>query len=215
MTVPANLVGTLFKPSAAAIQLVGVENLNFASVSNGATIGGATPNVNGTVTDNYFGPGAYSLGTSSTLTSAQWVPFGALVSDVANVNTTTRPVKTSNNGSTFTGLGTFAVPKVIVIDLGQVRTFNTARYYQMFSDGKTTHAALDFSSTGLLETRSSANWTQVHTMSQLDNSNTSTGLAVSFPTMQARYIRLRLANTGIYAGSYTELYSFKLFYVKP
>jgi hypothetical protein len=87
-----------------------------------------------------------------------------------------------------------------------------AKYYQMFSDGKTTHVALDISSNNQLNTRSSPLWTQVHGYVLLDNSSTSNGVSSVFSPITARYLRLRLYNDGRYGyTSFTELYNFKLF----
>jgi len=109
-------------------------------------------------------------------------------------------------------MGSSSSPFCLVVDLGQTRTFNVARYYQMFSDGKTTHVALDISSNNQLNNRSSQLWTQVHDYTLLDNSSTSDGVASVFSSITARYLRLRLYNDGRYGSTlYTELYSFKLF----
>jgi hypothetical protein len=147
-------------------------------------------------------------------TSGGWTAIGSLFNSSSNTNTYDRSVKASNSGSTFSGAGSSSSPFMIVIDLGQIRTFNHVRYYQMFSDGKTTHAALDISSDGNLNIRTSENWTEVSGFTLLDNSTTSTGVGVDFATQTARYIRLRIYNDGRYfSSSYTELYNFKLFNV--
>lgn len=181
---------------------------NLAATQAGATIGNSKPDM-GSTTDAYFGPNAYSLSMGST---TSWSAIGALVSDTASLNSHTRPVKSNSSASTFRGTGSAAAPFSIVVDLGRVRNFSSARYYQTFSDGKATHAALDVSTTGNLETRTSANWREVHGWTMLDDSSTSDGVAANFPTQSARYLRIRLYNSGIYGStSYTELYSFKLF----
>jgi hypothetical protein len=83
----------------------------------------------------------------------------------------------------------------------------------MFSDGKTTHAALDISSNNQLNTRFSTLWTEVHSYILLDNSFTSNGVVSIFQPVTARYLRLRIYNDGRYSSpSYTELYNFKLFF---
>jgi hypothetical protein len=183
-------------------------SLNFTSTENGATIGNAV--VNGSnVSADYFGPNAFSLSMS---TGGNFTAIGALFNNSSNTNSYTRSVKNSASGSTFNGGGSAASPFMIVIDLGQIRTFNHARYYQMFSDGKTTHAALDISSNGSLNTRTSINWTQIHPFVLLDNNSTSNGVGTSFVQQTARYLRLRIYNDERYGDSgYTELYNFKLF----
>ena len=196
------------KPGSTAYALTFTVYNNYAAAQAGATIGASKPNV-GSTTDAYFGPNGYNL---TMATGGAWSAMGALESDSASLTSRARPVKLSYTGSTFRGQGSAAAPFQMVIDLGQVRTFNSARYYQMFSDGKTTHAALDVSSSGNLEVRTSPNWTQVHGFAALDNSSTSEGVGVPFAPATARYLRLRLYNNGIYGfTNYTELYSFKLF----
>jgi hypothetical protein len=148
------------------------------------------------------------------LTYGSWPAIGALATNNSNTNVIGRSSKDFANGSTFRGGGSSSSPFNIVIDLGQVRTFNTSIFYQMFSDGKTTHGALDISSSGNLEIRTSANWTAVHGFTLLDDSETSSGVATTFTSTSARYIRLRMYNDARYGwGGYTELYNFKLFYV--
>ena len=188
--------------------LVGTTGINYADAAiSGIKIGTTAPD-GGSTTDDYFGPSAYSL---SMATSGNWPAVGALVTAGSETNTINRSGKSSSSGSTFSGGGSAGSPFNIVIDLGQNRIVNNARYYQMFSDGKTTHAALDYATS--LQTRTGS-WTQLHGFNNLDNSSTSTGISVSFTTTSVRYLRLRLYNNGTYGdASYTELFNFKLFYV--
>ena len=103
----------------------------------------------------------------------------------------------------------------MVIDLGQTRTFSKAYYYQMFSDGKTTHAAMDVSTT--IRGYADAGWTSVHTEQVLLNGNTTTptttaDLIVNFTPVTGRYVRLQLRNDGRYgSGYYIELFKVKIF----
>jgi hypothetical protein len=180
------------------------------SAISGIAIGTTAPN-GGSTTDSYFGPTGYDL---TMVTVNNWTAVGCLFTGGSNTNSYARSTGTKgiSSTSTFTGGGSSSIPFNIIIDLGQTRTFNHARYYQTFSDGKTTHAALDVSSSGNLETRTSSNWTQVHAFVALDNSSTSDGVGVTFTKTTARYIRLRIYNDGSFSfGSYTELYNFKLF----
>lgn len=193
--------------------VTGVTGVNFASTDNGATLGNTT--INGSnVSSNYFGPDAYSLSMDST---QSWHAVGAIFNDSSNVNSIARSNKSANNSaSTFSAssTNTASSPAHIVVDLGQERTFNQARYYQTFSDGKTTHAALDYSTTGNLETYSSSNWQEIHGFVLLDNSSTSDGVSDNFSDITARYLRIRIYNDGRYGDSnWTELYNIKLFYV--
>jgi len=185
-------------------------SINLASTEYGARVGTSAAN-SGSTTDAYYGPSGYSLSMS---TGNSWPAVGALYAGEgeAHINSFVRPSKNASSGSTFRGQGSASSPFNMVIDLGATRTFNMARYYQMFSDGKTTHVAMDISSSGNLETRTSPNWRQIHEFSLLDNDSTSNGVAVTLPQTTARYIRLRLYNDGRYGNpSYTELYGFKLF----
>ncbi|NBX24262.1 MAG: hypothetical protein EBR52_09245, partial [Microbacteriaceae bacterium] len=142
-----------------------------------------------------------------------------LVGGSTNVNSYDRPTKSGGNGTTYSS--NTSTTYYLVIDLGQSRTFNRAVYYQMFADGKTTHAAMDYS-TSLL-TYSDAGWTQAHAEGALDNvdrtglttgllSGTQGNLVSDFSTVTARYVRLRLRNTGAFNDPYyVELYKLKLF----
>lgn len=182
--------------------------VNFASIENGATLGNTVPNGE-PVSGDYFGPNAYNR---TMIVNGSWTAPGAIFNNNSNTNNFKRSVKNTHNGSTFSGGGSSSSPFNIVIDLGQERVFNMARYYQMFSDGKTTHVALDISSTNNLETISSENWSNIHNYSKLDNNENSDGIEVLFKNTTARYLRLRLYNDGSYGyGNYTELYNFKLF----
>lgn len=189
--------------------LVGTTGINFADAAIPRIKIGTTAPGGGSTTDDYYGPNGWNLDMT---VNANYRAVGALVTNGSETNTINRPSKNVAYGSTFSGGGSAGSPFNIVIDLGQHRTINNARYYQMFSDGKTTHTALDYSTT--LQSRTGGGWTQLHDYSLLDNSNTSTGISVSFNPTVARYLRLRLYNDARYdSASYTELYNFKLFYV--
>ena len=182
--------------------------LNYADYTAGTTIGNAVMN-GANVSDDYFGPNAYDY-TMNPL--GNWTAPGAIYSQDYQKNCFNRNIKQNTSSSTFNGGGSAASPFNIVLDLGQIRTFDMARYYQTFSDGKCTHAALDYSTSGNLETRTSANWAQIHAFVLLDNSDTSEGVAGTFSLVTARYLRIRLYNDGRYEdNAFTELYSFKLF----
>jgi hypothetical protein len=205
-----------------------VTNTNFTSATSVPTfkIGDSRDFIN----TEYIGPSVYSTDTTLS-TSTNWIPYAAFVSSsLEQVNLTTRdPGKANANATTFTGGGSSAAPFNIVIDLGEVRTFNQARFYQTFSDGKTTHIRLDVSSDGNLNTRTSSNWTPVTLTNAsgtavgqvdangylvMDNDQNSSGTVASFANITARYIRVRLYNDGRYLNpGYTELYNMKLFLV--
>ena len=187
-------------------------SVSFTDEANGATLGQATFG-SGSVSADYAGPSIYN----SSMTVGNWTAGSFITSSSSNTDVLTRSAKASQTyGITFNGAGSSGSPFNVIFDLGQVRTFNLASYYQMFSDGKTTHAALDISSTGNLETRTSANWTQVHDYVLLDNSSTSDGAQATFSPQTSQYIRLRIYNDGRYGdGSYTELYHMKLFSGSP
>jgi alpha-tubulin suppressor-like RCC1 family protein len=188
------------------------DRANFAAIDNGATLGGAIVG-GGNVSSNYYGPSGFNLSMN---TAANYTAPQCLFTNSNNTNTIARSIKKNGFASTFYGKGSAGSPFYIVVDLGQERTFNQARYYQTFESAKTTHAALDISSDGNLNTYSSPNWTQVSSYTVLDNSNTSAGVAANFPDTTARYIRLRIYNDGRYKGAaYTQFYNFKLFYTVP
>lgn len=111
---------------------------------------GVTAANGGNTTDAYYGPLAYSLSMD---TSTSWSAVGAIFTGGSATNSIARSSKLNTSASTFTGDGSSSSPFCIVIDLGQTRTFTQARYYQTFSDGKTTHAALDYSLNATLPTR--------------------------------------------------------------
>lgn len=122
-------------------KLFGSAGDNFAdSALSGVKIGTSAANGINT-TNDYFGPSAYSL---SMATGVSWTAVGALYTAGSNTNSIDRSSKNNTSASTFTGAGSATSPFCIVIDLGQSRIITSARYYQTFSDGKTTHAALDY-----------------------------------------------------------------------
>lgn len=189
---------------------------NFADTGNGATLPGTTPN-GAAVSTNYFGPNPYSTSMS---TSGSWTAICSFFSNNSEVNTYNRSTKSSGCGTTW-GNASSTTVQYVVVDLGQSRTFNRAIYYQMYSDGKTTHARLDYSTT--LLNYYDAGWTQAHAEGALDDldrsgyttnllSGTQGNLVSDFPYVTARYVRLGLRNTGAFSNSgYVELYHFKLF----
>lgn len=188
------------------ISNVALTMINYTSTANGATYPGTTYG-GSPVNAIYFGPNAYSLDMTGT---SGWHAVGAIFNNGSNVNSYTRSTKISTSGSTFSGQGSSGSPFNIVIDLGQSRTFSRVRYYQMFSDGKTTHAALDYSTS--LRQYSDAGWTQAHTFLALDNSETSTGVTTTFTAVTARYVRVRIYNSGAFGSTtFTELFNIKLF----
>jgi hypothetical protein len=213
-TIPAgasgarSLVVTNTDGQNATIDFTVIGSLDFADTTNGATLPGTTPN-GANVSAIYFGPSDYSL---SMATGGGYTAVSAIFSGGSELNTINRPVKNANSGSTWY---TNAAGSYMVIDLGQNRTFSKAFYYQMFSDGKTTHASMDISST--LRSYSDGGWTSVHPESKLANGNNNVqssraDMAVSFAPVTGRYIRLKLRNDGSYSQSaYTELFKVKIF----
>ena len=193
--------------------------LNFASSSNGAVIPSTL--VGGFLyADSYYtGPFVrnYEVNCAVSFSANGALCTGSL-SNVNSVNTSLRSIKNASIGSTWANSPdqykrNALSPVRVVIDLGEIRTFNMARYYQMFLDGKTTHVALDISSDGSLQQWLKGSWTQVHAYTILDNSETSNGIGVVFPITTARYLRLRLYNDGRYGlPDWVALYNFKLFF---
>jgi formylglycine-generating enzyme required for sulfatase activity len=188
----------------------GFSPIDFADTSNGATLPGTTPN-GANVDPIYFGPDAYS---TSMATTGWWTAVGAIFSDSSNVNTENRPRKSPHSGSTLYNSASKG-NTYVVIDLGQIRTFSRVLYYQMFSDGKTTHAAMDISTT--LRGYDDAGWTPVHAEQLLANGDgtnptTTADLIATFPPVTGRYVRLQLRNDGRYGSEgYVELFKVKIF----
>lgn len=197
-----------FFASRYGLPLSGQTGVNFAASENGAGIGTSLANGSNT-TDAYFGPSAYSLSMS---TSGNWTAVGAIFCN-DNINSTARSNKGSHNGSTFSGGGSSGSPFEIVINLNDLRTFNKAYYYQMFSDGKTTHARLFYTTSSTLITRTDSNWILAHDWVLLGNSGSSFDASSAFGAVSSRFVKLQIYNDGRYgSGSYTELYNFKLFF---
>ena len=140
-------------------------------------------------------------------TSTQWSAVQAINSAGINTNTTTRSTKNANFASTWQNSGG---EHYMVIDLGQVRTFNAAYFYQTFSDGKVTSGSLAYAS-GALPTRTSGSWTNAFSGWSLSNNTTPT--RVGFSPVTAQYVRVGVSNNGSYGFStFVELFQFKLFY---
>jgi hypothetical protein len=183
--------------------------LDFADTSNGATLPGTTLN-GADVNSIYYGPSGYSF----SMYQGSWTAVGAIFSNGSELNTANRPDKSSSSGSTWFADGASQI-HYMVIDLGQSRTFTKAFYYQMFSDGKTTHAAMDVST--VLRGYADAGWTSVHSELLLGNGNgtvptQSADLIATFPSVTGRYVRLQLRNDGRYGSqSYVELFKIKIF----
>lgn len=150
-----------------------------------------------------------------TTTGVGWSAVGSIFNNNSiGTNTFTRSSKNAQSASTFSGISSASSPFYIVIDLGVVRSFNHARYYQTFSDGKTTHCGLDLTDgDDLVSYNSHDRWEEIHGFQLLDNSSSSNGIGVDFKPVRSRYVRIRLYNDARYGGSYTELYNIKLFYV--
>lgn len=193
---------------------------NYADILKGSVIGDGT--IKGPdISDAYCGPNAYR----SMYPDATWGAIQVIASLGNKTDSFERGLKDGVTTDIWSqryhvayssGGNSASVPFSIVIDLKQLRTFNMARYYQAFLSGKVTHAALDVSSSGNLETRTSANWTEVHSYSVIANpteSPSETGTVVEFPMTTARYLRIRLYNDGRYGSTDTAIYLFKLFKV--
>jgi hypothetical protein len=108
----------------------------------------------------------------------------------------------------------------VVIDLKQIRQFNTLRVFQMFSDGKVTDAALSTSDTygdnwPMFDDQS---WTEVVPRSPVAAGSEAAGIGrcptvFGFTPATARYVRLDLWNTGAFGGgNYVEIAGAKLMY---
>lgn len=186
---------------------------DFADTTNGATLPGTTPN--GSPVDTiYFGPDEYSLSMS---TDGTWVAVGGIYSNNSELNTINCPTDDSNYSTwSVDGVHTSSSdPVYMVIDLGQERTFNTAYYFQAFSDGQFTDVRLDYSTT--LRQYSDGGWTEAHDWIAGNENACSgdSGASTTFPDVTARYVRVGLYNDGSFTSdSYIEIQKIKLFYVE-
>jgi len=119
-----------------------------------------------------------------------------------------------NNGS---GYG------ILLVDLNQIRTINTFRVFQMFSDGKTTGIKI-FRNTvytgGTTPDSGSDGWEEVTAGLTTIGTGTDNGTYISDPAdisvsdFQTRYIMLQVYNNGeLGNSSYIELKGIKAFYV--
>ena len=127
----------------------------------------------------------------------------------------------SNSGTTFT-IGNLPTPAsqigFIVIDLGEVRSFDTFQVYQMFSDGKVTWASISTSSnqTNTWPIYGDGSWQNVAQGSvpagSLVGSEISGPASFGFPATSSRYVLLEFKNDGSLTNSYyLEVPAAKLF----
>jgi len=182
----------------------GVSSGGTASVVGWAGINGAT---------QY---GGSSIGTNC---SEIWRPLGTLCDEAPNTNSQAISTKTNtNSGATWSSAGGAGIG-VLVVDLGSVSSFNLAKVFQMFSDGKTTSIQGFYhpntSSTAPLY--NDAGWVQMFPETAvgagvLSGNNVSSPTSISFNGTSSRYVRFYLKNNGSLGNStWIEARSIKLF----
>jgi hypothetical protein len=148
-----------------------------------------------------------------------WRPQGTLCNS-ADINSETVSTKVNNssgatwrtNGTGYNGIG------VLVIDLGSVKFIDKFQIYQMFSDGKATHAEIFYhpnTSTAPISTDggwiSSAAETTVGAGS-ISGNTVSNPTTVNFGQISTRFIKVHVRNDGTLGfPNYIELRSLKIF----
>jgi hypothetical protein len=142
-----------------------------------------------------------------------------ILCDPASKNNDLHYVTKSSQHSGFTVSNSSNREFYVVVDLGQSRTFNTFRVFQMFSDGKVTQASL-FINSDSSSTRPSYNNSDWQLAGQgvvgqglNQSSQVACPTAISLGTQTSRYVKLVFRNTGEYGNSsWLEVGAVKLFY---
>jgi len=187
------------------------QSINYLSTTNGAIIPTALP-----ITD-YFGPSNFG-GDYGVCGIGSWDWIHALCSSVT-INSPDSSTKLSNNeGSTWFASGGV---QYMVVDLGEVRTFDEFRVFQMMdSDGKVTHAAMYVypdTNEVVAPIFSNASWSSIISESVVNDGVISGNVVTSptvftFPETKARFLKFEFRNDGRYGLSgYLEVRELKLF----
>ena len=151
--------------------------------------------------------------------SENWRPLGTLCDEAPNTNSQTISTKTNNNsGATWSSAGGAGIG-VLVVDLGSVNSFNLAKVFQMFSDGKTTSIQGFYhpNTTSTAPHYNDAGWIQMFPETAvgagvLSGNNVSSPTSVVFAPTSSRYVRFYLKNNGSLGnGTWIETRSIKLF----
>ncbi|PKQ46938.1 T9SS type A sorting domain-containing protein [Confluentibacter flavum] len=147
-----------------------------------------------------------------------WKPQGTLCNS-SNIDSKLESTKVDiNSGATWNNNGGTGIG-VLVIDLGTAKNIDLAQIYQMYSDGKTTHAQIyaHVNITSSAPDHLDSGWFSLGAESvigdgELNNNTVTLPTDISLTQISTRYIKLHLRNDGRYGSSgYIELRSIKLF----
>lgn len=148
-----------------------------------------------------------------------WRPQGTLCNS-ADSNSETLSTKIENNsGATWrtNGIGYNAIG-VLVIDLGSVKLIDKFQIYQMFSDGKSTHAEIFYhTNTSTVPISTDSGWTSsaaevVVGAGSISGNTVSLPTVVNFGQISTRFIKVHVRNDGtIGFPNFIELRSLKIF----
>jgi Secretion system C-terminal sorting domain len=147
-----------------------------------------------------------------------WKPQGSLCNS-GSIDSKLENSKTEiHSGATWGSNGEIGVG-VLVIDLGTTRSIDLAQIYQMYSDGKTTHAQIyahpDISSSA--PDHLDSGWFSLAAESvigagELNGDTVTLPTDISLTPVNTRYVKLHLRNDGSLGDSgYIELRSIKFF----
>jgi hypothetical protein len=188
-------------------------NKNFLWSGNGAKPAGmTTTNYADIVPTAFYGPVRYAPEYGDC--NVSWRTAGLFCYD--NSSQKTRPTAKSTHAAiTWTISG---VPQndngnaYIVVDLGEVRVFNTMYAHQTNSDGRFTSIEISVASSALAGT--DPGWTVVKpaVANEVGCSFDPAGYRFPFPAQVARYVRLRASNSGVCgSASFIEIFGAGLF----
>lgn len=196
-----------------SFSVFGQYSANYTAISNGASI----PTTPGVPLD-YFGGNPY--GTYGTCGAGNWAWTHSLCSD-ASIDDPTQSIKNNiHSGSTWASGGGVGLVRHMVIDLGQQRSFNELRVFQMMnSDGKVTHVRMYTHPTALVApSASDTGWNPLFSETFVNNGvltgiSASSPTVITFPGITSRFIMFEARNDGSHGNpNYTEIRELKLFH---
>ena len=196
------------------IELKAQHTINYLATSNGAVI----PSGGGT--HDYFGPSGVEYGVMGTCGAGGYDWIDALCGSTSNFSTISK--KIFYQVSTW-GAGGGANTGYMVVDLGQVRTFNELRVFQTYADGKVTHVKMYVhpDTSGVAPIYSDGDWTVLIPESLVgagafSGDTVSKPTVISFADQTARFVKFEFRNDGSFGfPNWIELRELKLFYNEP
>jgi hypothetical protein len=198
-------IGFVLQPA-----LVAAQNL-----ANGDLTGGTTRPIQ----EAAYG-GAYVYNDNVGHCGGWWQLAGTLCDEAPTTHSETISSKTTtNSGATYGG---YDGTGVLVVDLGNVQTFNQANVFQMFSDGKTTHFRISThpDTNATAPDWQDAGWSPLNGFDFIDAGTNLGGYPnqvadptiIDLPVSSSRYVMVEIRNDGSHDDGYwIELRSFKLF----